>query len=35
MSGVRILATSFGTLVEGNTAIRNGSSNAGLLCGGI
>ena len=35
MSGVRILGTSFGTIVEGNTAIRNGSSNAGLLCGGI
>jgi hypothetical protein len=35
MSGVRILGTSFGTLIEGNTAIRNGSSNAGLLCGGI
>ena len=35
MSGVRILATSFGTVVEGNTAVRNGSSNPGLLCGGI
>jgi hypothetical protein len=35
MSGVRVLATSFGTLVQGNTAVRNGSSTPGLLCGGI
>ena len=35
MSGVRILATSFGTLVEGNIAVRNGSSAPGLVCGGI
>jgi hypothetical protein len=35
MSGIRVLATSFGTLVEGNLAVRNGSSNPGLLCGGI
>jgi hypothetical protein len=35
MSGVRVLATSFGTLIEGNTSVRNGSSNPGLLCGGI
>ena len=35
MSGIRVLATSFGTLVEGNTAVRNGSSNPNLLCGGI
>jgi hypothetical protein len=35
MSGVRVLATSFGTIVEGNVAVRNGSSNPGLLCGGI
>ncbi|HYU78889.1 MAG TPA: hypothetical protein VEK56_07875 [Vicinamibacterales bacterium] len=35
MSGVRILGTSFGTIVEGNLATRNGSAAAGLLCGGI
>jgi hypothetical protein len=35
MSGVRVLATSFGTLIEGNVAVRNGSSNPGLVCGGI
>jgi hypothetical protein len=35
MSGVRVLATSFGTLVQGNVAVRNGSSNPNLLCGGI
>jgi hypothetical protein len=35
MSGVRVLATSFGTLVQGNVAVRNGSSAAGALCGGI
>lgn len=35
MSGVRVLATSFGTLVQGNIAVRNGSSAPGLLCGGI
>jgi hypothetical protein len=35
MSGVRVLATSFGTLIEGNTSVRNGSSMPGLLCGGI
>jgi hypothetical protein len=35
MSGVRVLATSFGTLIESNVAVRNGSSNPGLLCGGI
>ena len=35
MAGVRILATSFGTLVQGNTAVRNGSSAPGFLCGGI
>jgi hypothetical protein len=35
MSGVRVLATSFGTIVQGNVAVRNGSSNPGLLCGGI
>jgi hypothetical protein len=35
MSGVRVLATAFGTLVQGNIAVRNGSSNPGLPCGGI
>ena len=35
MSGVRVLASSFGTLVQGNTAVRNGSSTPGLPCGGI
>jgi hypothetical protein len=35
MSGVRIAGTSFGTLVENNTSVRNGSSNPGLSCGGI
>ena len=35
MAGVRVLATSFGTIVEGNVAVRNGSSAPGLLCGGI
>jgi hypothetical protein len=35
MSGVRVLATSFGTLVQANVAVRNGSSNPNLLCGGI
>jgi hypothetical protein len=35
MSGIRIAATSFGTLVENNVAVRNGASNPGLSCGGI
>jgi hypothetical protein len=35
MSGVRVLATSFGTVIENNTAVRNGSAAPGLLCGGI
>ena len=35
MSGVRVLATSFGTLIQNNVAIRNGATGAGLLCGGI
>jgi hypothetical protein len=35
MSGVRVLASSFGTLVEGNVATRNGSSAPGQVCGGI
>ena len=35
LSGVRVLATSFGTLIQGNTAVRNGSSTPGFPCGGI
>jgi parallel beta-helix repeat protein len=35
MSGIRIGATSFGTLVENTVAVRNGASNPGLSCGGI
>jgi parallel beta-helix repeat protein len=35
MSGIRIAATSFGTLVENNVAVRNGASTPGLSCGGI
>jgi parallel beta-helix repeat protein len=35
MSGIRIAATSFGTLVENNMSVRNGASNPGLSCGGI
>jgi hypothetical protein len=30
MSGVRVLATSFGTIVQSNIAVRNGSSALGL-----
>jgi hypothetical protein len=30
-----VLATSFDTSVQGNIAVGNGSSMAGLLCGGI
>jgi hypothetical protein len=33
MSGIRVLATSFGTVIQGNTAVRNGSTAA--PCGGI
>jgi hypothetical protein len=33
MSGIRVVANSFGTLVQGNTAVRNGSTAA--TCGGI
>ena len=33
MSGIRVVGTWFGTLVQGNTAIRNGSTAA--PCGGI
>ena len=35
MSGVRIAATSFGTLVENNVSVRNGNTNPGGSCGGI
>lgn len=34
-SGVFIAATSFGTLVEGVTSVRNGSTAPGATCGGI
>ena len=34
-SGIFVLASSVGTLIEGNTAVRNGSSVAGQSCGGI
>ena len=34
-AGVFIAATSFGTLVEGITSVRNGSTSAGASCGGI
>ena len=34
-SGIFVSATSFGTLVESNVAVRNGSSAPGLPCGGI
>jgi hypothetical protein len=33
MSGIRVVGTSFGTLVQGNIAVRNGSTAA--TCGGI
>ena len=33
MSGIRVVGTSFGTLIQGNIAIRNGSTAA--PCGGI
>jgi hypothetical protein len=35
LSGIFVAATSFGTLVESNVAVRNGSSAPGLSCGGI
>ena len=35
MAGIFVAGTSFGTLVEGNVAVRNGSSTPGLSCGGI
>lgn len=34
-SGIFVLATSFDTLVQGNTALRNGSTVPGAACGGI
>jgi len=34
-SGIFVPATSFNTVVQENTAVRNGSSNPGLSCGGI
>jgi hypothetical protein len=34
-SGIFVPATSFNTLVQENTAIRNGFGNPGLSCGGI
>lgn len=34
-AGVFVAATSFGTLVEGITSVRNGSTAAGASCGGI
>jgi nitrous oxidase accessory protein NosD len=34
-SGIFVLGTSFGALIEGNTTLRNGSTVAGASCGGI
>ncbi|HXG69477.1 MAG TPA: hypothetical protein VNJ04_02570 [Gemmatimonadaceae bacterium] len=34
-SGILVAANSFGTLVQGNVAVRNGSSTPGFACGGI
>lgn len=34
-SGIFVPASSFNTVVQENTAVRNGSSNPGLACGGI
>lgn len=34
-AGIIVVATSFETLIEGNTAVRNGSSAPGFPCGGI
>lgn len=34
-SGILVAANSFGTLVAGNVAVRNGSARAGFSCGGI
>lgn len=35
LSGIRVLGTSFGTLVQNNVSVRNGSSAPGASCGGI
>jgi hypothetical protein len=35
MSGIRVAANSFDTIVQDNVAVRNGASQAGLSCGGI
>jgi hypothetical protein len=34
-SGILVQATSFGTIVQGNVSVRNGSSAPGFSCGGI
>ena len=34
-SGIHILGTSFGTIVERNLTVRNGSTDPGTPCGGI
>jgi hypothetical protein len=34
-AGVFVAATSFGTIVEGNVAIRNGATAPGASCGGV
>ncbi len=34
-AGIIVIATSFGTLIEGNVAVRNGSTAPGFACGGI
>jgi hypothetical protein len=34
-AGIIVLATSFDTIVEGNVAVRNGSTAPGFACGGI
>lgn len=34
-AGIFVAANSFGTLVEGNVAIRNGASAPGFACGGV
>jgi hypothetical protein len=35
LSGIRVLGTSFGTLVQNNVSLRNGSTAPGASCGGI
>lgn len=34
-SGIFVNAASFGTLVQGNVSVRNGSSTPGFTCGGV